>query len=480
MSERKFASTSIRDSEDKLGLTPEGVNQLLAENNTTVAITKGFTKMGDVNIPDGLIFTSLIKLLDAGNDGDEMAGVSGIAGDNKEDPAFWAGGSYDQAIGGTAKAIIRHDGSSKFTDTEITGTVNATEGTIGSMKLQNNMLVSDGEKLIIDGTSSTITLKDASSDDVKILIKPNNLPTSPSSFFGSSTKQASFTAIKSTITSDGSTLSSNTIAVGANESYTFNIPEVTLTASVLVPWRNPGDPQKVAAVATAELYLTDGSVRVYIGNEHAVSFSGLSEHSTTIPATTRTISSPGNWRLQLRLTLDRGGYNWGDVQGYAQLESSSSIYSATPIVNRSEFGANGLIVATSANEYAFMVGSTFEVKRQNHMLRVNSSDIQMSKNAGSKWTSLYSGVLGVVHFTLSDGITYQWTKDGSTISLSNTTSNPFRVNHNLGHTDYFAIPSASAKYGYLVPENRYANYCTFSKSEIDMGHRLSVLIVGKG
>ena len=35
----------------------------------------------------------------------------------------------------TAKAIIRHDGSSKFTDTEITGTINATSGEIGGFNI---------------------------------------------------------------------------------------------------------------------------------------------------------------------------------------------------------------------------------------------------------------------------------------------------------------------------------------------------------
>ena len=140
MSERKFASTTIRDSEDKLGLTPEGVNQLLAENNTTVAKTKGFTQIGDQDFEDGLIFTSLMKLLDAGNDGEEMAGISGIAGDDKKDPAFWAGGSYDEAIGGTAKAIIKHDGSAKFTDAEITGVINALEGYIGGLSIEDGKL----------------------------------------------------------------------------------------------------------------------------------------------------------------------------------------------------------------------------------------------------------------------------------------------------------------------------------------------------
>jgi hypothetical protein len=43
-----------------------------------------------------------------------MAGVSGIAGANKEYPAFWAGGTYAQAFGGTAKTILRHDGSGQL------------------------------------------------------------------------------------------------------------------------------------------------------------------------------------------------------------------------------------------------------------------------------------------------------------------------------------------------------------------------------
>ena len=146
---KRVISTTVRDSEDKLGLTPEDVNKLLADTNTTVAKTKGFTQIGDANYGDGLIFTSLIKLLDAGNDGEEMAGISGIAGDNKEDPAFWAGGTYEQAIGGTAKAIIRHDGSSKFTDTEITGTVNATSGSFtGHVEADSGEI---GDFAIVDG-----------------------------------------------------------------------------------------------------------------------------------------------------------------------------------------------------------------------------------------------------------------------------------------------------------------------------------------
>jgi hypothetical protein len=127
-----------------------------------------------------------------------------------------------------------------------------------------------------------------------------------------------------------------------------------------------------------------------------------------------------------------------------------------------------------------MAGSTFEVRRQNQMLRVTSSDIRVSKNAGSRWSSLFSGVLGVAHFTLGGGITYQWTKDGSSITLSDTTSNPFRVNHSIGHTNYFGLAIAQAKNGYLLPSTKTSSYCSFSKSDIDSGHQITVLLIGNG
>lgn len=43
--------------------------------------------------------------------GDATAGMSGIKGTDGDLPAFWAGGTYNDALSGTAKAIIRHDGS---------------------------------------------------------------------------------------------------------------------------------------------------------------------------------------------------------------------------------------------------------------------------------------------------------------------------------------------------------------------------------
>jgi hypothetical protein len=66
---------------------------------------------------------------------DVTAGISGIQGAAKNLPAFWAGGTDLQAQQGTAKAIIRHDGSSKFEETQVSGSIIAKQGDSGMQTL---------------------------------------------------------------------------------------------------------------------------------------------------------------------------------------------------------------------------------------------------------------------------------------------------------------------------------------------------------
>ena len=81
-------------------------------------------------IDGGLIYTALMKLFDTIS-GDETAFISGKQGAGKNLPAFGAGGSYQDALAGTAKAIIRHDGSSKFEETQVSGSIIAKQGSFG-------------------------------------------------------------------------------------------------------------------------------------------------------------------------------------------------------------------------------------------------------------------------------------------------------------------------------------------------------------
>lgn len=100
----------------------------LATANETAAKTQFQTQ-----IDGGLIYTALMKLVDVVTKA-ETAGISGQPGDGNL-PAFWAGGTYTQAIQGLAKAIIRHNGKVKFSDAEIEGTIKAIAGYIGDVSL---------------------------------------------------------------------------------------------------------------------------------------------------------------------------------------------------------------------------------------------------------------------------------------------------------------------------------------------------------
>ncbi|MDD4690076.1 MAG: hypothetical protein PHE51_10065 [Eubacteriales bacterium] len=108
----------------------------------TANIARAITDKFGTTIDGGLIST-VITFLREFNSTTETAGLSGIQGSGKKDPAFWAGGTYDQAFGGTAKAIIRHDGSAKFTDADITGVINALNGgKIGGLSIIDGSLKS--------------------------------------------------------------------------------------------------------------------------------------------------------------------------------------------------------------------------------------------------------------------------------------------------------------------------------------------------
>jgi hypothetical protein len=98
------------------------------------AKTDGFT-----TIEGGLITTNIIKL---GNlDGQEKAGISGTEKDASDNslPAFWAGGTYEQAIAGTTKVIIKHDGSSKLSGiTEIGTEPEIYDGRLGGIAIKGS------------------------------------------------------------------------------------------------------------------------------------------------------------------------------------------------------------------------------------------------------------------------------------------------------------------------------------------------------
>jgi len=110
--------------------------------------------------------------------GDATAGLSGIKGTDGDLPAFWAGGTYQNALDGVAKTILNHDGSGHLAggniswdvngNAEFAGAIDAESGYIGSLEIksdgyidlpptfsdQKGRLDNSGLKLIYDGSSS--------------------------------------------------------------------------------------------------------------------------------------------------------------------------------------------------------------------------------------------------------------------------------------------------------------------------------------
>lgn len=154
-----------------------------------VNIAKAITDKFGTSINGGLISSVIMLLREATpqdgtpdeDPGINTAGISGIQGAAKDQPALWAGGTYDEAISGVAKAIIRHDGSAKFTDAEITGTINAISGTIAGWNISSGRIGKVQTSTGLPATSG-LSLYDTfikfSDEDSAVFLGTNVLPAS--------------------------------------------------------------------------------------------------------------------------------------------------------------------------------------------------------------------------------------------------------------------------------------------------------------
>lgn len=109
--------------------TPHPSDSIYSTDSDLVAALNGTTISG------GLQLTTRIKLgLLSGNVWSEQGGISA----NTDNIMLWAGGTYSQAKAGTAKTILYHDGSGKWTG-----------------KLESN---SDGNRIIIDPSARAVKM----------------------------------------------------------------------------------------------------------------------------------------------------------------------------------------------------------------------------------------------------------------------------------------------------------------------------------
>jgi hypothetical protein len=308
---------------------------------------------------------------------DVTAGISGIQGAAKDQPALWAGGTYAEAISGVAKTIISHNGKIKATDVDLIGKINATSGGIGGMQISEDSIVSENGRLVIDGKNNTIYLID-DTGSIKTVIRPGDIPTSVSSYFsGSLNQDVSYLGIKGSVT--GTTTKDSSTLYLSSGSYEVTIPSITLAASTTY------SDGVGSSILSLKLILSNGisTNDIIIGEALAMSTGNAGYEQVVIPQTKKMITKSGTWRLRLISTAETIG--GGTATNNGSLTSSSSSFNISEIVNRSEIGSNGMMIATSINNYNFMVGDTFEVRRGNGGLQITNSGIK--KWNGTSWVT---------------------------------------------------------------------------------------------
>lgn len=213
----------------------ERMEDVVAKTYKSTAVTDKF----GTTISGGLV-SAVVLLLRALNSTIETAGISGIQGDGSL-PAFWAGGTYAESIANTAKAIIRHDGSSKFTDTEIEGIITALEGFIG--------------KLVI-GANKALYLPDENGK-IRFELSDASLPLLPNLLNNSEIVRTANNTGKTLTENESSYIFPNSVEVVENNS------ELTVTGQITALIGSPAFTGYVVGSACTTLYLINSQGNVY-------------------------------------------------------------------------------------------------------------------------------------------------------------------------------------------------------------------------
>lgn len=349
-----------------------------APNDTiTQAVESSAKNLGFTKIENGLIQSSHIKLMQPG--GAESAGISGIT--NKQTPAqkflpaFWGGGTYDNAAMGKTPLMLDHGGNGK----------------IGALNIEP-----DGNVFMKDTNGVPRVEWNASEIDLLSVIK-NKAYSSVSS-----------TIIGSALTNRGTTILTGQILVANNGS------KLTISSS----WRISIESDKISAhgYCSAELeiyrngerYANVANISVELNESTSVAHSAsISPEFNSVPA--------GTYTFKLRFNPD----GRTDFMEMIELDNIDVTAIYTTDQKRFKFGLNGLIAFYDKFKYMYL----------------NEADNEVFFSLAGK-TDM-PGVLAAYSVTYNGTITKRW--GGKIVLTSNAnrvSTGIFDVPHAIGHTDY--------------------------------------------
>ena len=265
-----------------------------------------------------------------------------------------------------------------------TGNLEVLDGSkLGGFSIRNNRFISKDEKIEIDGETGQIILRDPNSEDVRTIIRPVNLPTTPASYFGSSSAQtASLSGLAGSLSFglpgvQKRTVHVKTIPAGDTSTYKLEMPSINLSATASSSGPSGGMEHLTSSQVIIYMY-QDGVKRFSLDSVTAV---GNETRGRTTQPTSFNFSGAGVWKIgvELVVTIPLGYTGWTGA-GSGNVTDTSKSVSITLVTNRSEIGSNGMVIATSASDYTFMVGELYQVRRGNIGFQITSAGIKKSSN----------------------------------------------------------------------------------------------------
>ncbi|SFL10185.1 hypothetical protein SAMN05216357_112132 [Porphyromonadaceae bacterium KH3CP3RA] len=391
-------SPSPEDVEAEIDAANAIAADALAKANTSKAITDKF----GTTVDGGLISTVMMVLREL-NSSYETAGISGIQGELRNNPAFWAGGTYAQAF-----ALIQ------FLSKMSAGTTpGANEyANLAKITMLHNGAAKIGDFIIEE--SGRIVMVDPETGKPRLVFGVFNIPTVADLLSGTQLGQSVNTGSGAvTMTTPQMTLSGSVTVSQDNSTLTFGGTLMTITA-----FRGPGSGSAQANIEVLRngiLYTNIASVSVFVSSGE----SGYEEINTGVKVLTGVPT--GTYTLRLRLT-----YIGDIIDASGMVGTSTLAWSFSKNVEYFQFGLDGM------------------------MLWHQHFHLHMSKDGGldgralpDKWNApgvLLSATVGI------NGTFSNWwgaKKHATQTAVKNSTGR-YTIYHSIGHEDYQVTASSTA------------------------------------
>lgn len=263
--------------------------------------------------------------------------------------------------------------------------------TVGKLKTKNKQQ----PKAIIDinGDMNTFSMFDEQGA-TKLFIAPQYIKTVYDYFRGSTTEAAAnaIIGLSSSHTTTRETVANSALATlstsEANSLYSISFPEINYRVGGRNTSSVAGSTVQSVVTIKIELVKAGGSIEYFeLGQSRLVFNSNTNYYQDyTIAAGSINVRSDSSGYIKARLVAVHNTVVSSTAVGEGTANTTNGgVIAVKPVINRSEIGLNGMMLAVDKYNYSYMVGNTFEVRRGNFGIRITEGGGFQRMTNGSSW-----------------------------------------------------------------------------------------------